>query len=65
MNGLDLIEELRRRGCRLAAIVMTGHTDEASLRRLGGLRTVGVLEKPFSVPELKEMLRRASEVDAP
>jgi FixJ family two-component response regulator len=56
MNGLDLLDELQRRGTRLAAIVISGHTDEGSMRRLAGLRTVGLLEKPFSLAQLKEML---------
>jgi two-component system response regulator FixJ len=58
MSGLDLIEELERRGNALATIVMTGHTDEESLQRLATLRTVGLLEKPFSLAQLREMLAR-------
>ncbi len=60
MNGLDLIAELKRRGCPLPAIVMTGHTDEQSMRRLTSLRAVGLLEKPFSLDQLKEILSRAA-----
>ena len=58
MSGLDLLEALQARGNRMAAIVITGHTDEGSLRRLEGLNTVGLLEKPFSLAQLKEMLAR-------
>jgi FixJ family two-component response regulator len=58
MSGLDLIEELGRRGVSTPSIVMTGHPDEASLRRLETLRTIGLLEKPFSVADLKAMLAR-------
>lgn len=58
MSGLDLLEVLQARGNRMAAIVITGHTDEGSLRRLEGLNTVGLLEKPFSLAQLKEMLGR-------
>ena len=58
MSGLDLIEELQRRETTLATIVMTGHTDEDSLQRLATLRTVGLLEKPFSLVQLREMLAR-------
>jgi two-component system response regulator FixJ len=31
MSGLDLLEELQRRGTMIPAIVITGHTDEGSL----------------------------------
>jgi len=58
MSGLDLLEELERRGISLPAIVMTGHIDERSLQRLGTLHTIGFLEKPFSVRELKAVLER-------
>ena len=60
MSGLDLLEELRHRGSALPAIVITGHTDEGSVQRLAGLNTVGLLEKPFSVAQLKEMLARVT-----
>ena len=58
MSGLDLIEELERRGIALPAIVMTGHADPNTTRRMQSLRTLGCLEKPFSVAQLKELLDR-------
>jgi FixJ family two-component response regulator len=56
MSGLDLIEELERRQSSLKAIVMTGHADPATMRRMTELRTLGCLEKPFSVAQLKDLL---------
>ena len=58
MSGLDLLEALQRRGCAMPAIVITGHTDEGSLERLKRLNAVGLLEKPFSLAQLKDMLAR-------
>jgi|SRR4051794_33646742 FixJ family two-component response regulator len=58
MSGLDLLEHLQQRGSTLPAIVITGHTDQGSLQRLAGLKTAGLLEKPFSLAQLKEMLTR-------
>jgi FixJ family two-component response regulator len=58
MSGLDLIEELARRRLSLPTIVMTGHTDMKSLHRLNELETIGFLEKPFSIAQLKEVLAR-------
>ena len=58
MSGLDLIEELNRRGLSVPTIVMTGHTDVRSVQRLEALSIVGFLEKPFSVEQLREMLDR-------
>ena len=58
MSGLDLIEELGRRQIALPAIVMTGHADPNTMRRLTSLRTIGCLEKPFSVGQLKAIIGR-------
>ena len=59
MSGLDLLETLQWRGVTLPAIIITGHTDEGSVKRLERLRIVGLLEKPFSLPQLRELLSRA------
>jgi FixJ family two-component response regulator len=56
MSGLDLLEELERRQTPLKAIVMTGHADPTTMKRMMTLRTLGCLEKPFSVAQLKELL---------
>jgi FixJ family two-component response regulator len=58
MSGLDLIEELRRRQSPLSIIVMTGHTDSGTLQRLEEIPTLGFLEKPFSVNDLKAVLQK-------
>jgi FixJ family two-component response regulator len=58
MSGLDLLEVLQTRGSMMPAIVITGHTDEGSLERLKRLKAVGLLEKPFSLAQLKAMLAR-------
>ena len=58
MSGLDLLDALRHRGCTLPAIVITGHTDEGALKRLNTLPIVGLLEKPFTLAQLREMLAR-------
>jgi two-component system response regulator FixJ len=58
MSGLDLLDLLRQRGCELPVIVISGHADESSQKRLAGLGAVGLLEKPFSLRQLKEMLSR-------
>jgi FixJ family two-component response regulator len=66
MNGLDLIEELHRRDIHLPAIVMTGHTERASLEeRLQTLQPIGFLEKPFTVTELREALAACQTAGTP
>ena len=56
MSGLELMEELDRRLTPMPAIVMTGHADTQSLNRLHALQPIGLLQKPFSVADLKALL---------
>ena len=56
MSGIDLIEELNRRGLSIPAILMTGHSDPDSMQRLAAFSLIGCLEKPFAVEQLKELL---------
>jgi two-component system response regulator FixJ len=58
MSGIDLLEELNRRGRSLPAIVMTGHSDPHSLQRLAAFPLIGFLEKPFAIEQLKELLEK-------
>lgn len=58
MSGIDLLEELQRRGIAPPVIVMTGHTDMRSTQRLEAFPLIGFLEKPFSMNQLKELLDR-------
>jgi two-component system, LuxR family, response regulator FixJ len=59
MSGLDLLDTLQWRGSTMPAIIISGHTDEGALKRLAGLRTLGLLEKPFSLAQLTKLLTRA------
>lgn len=58
MGGLELLEELARRGCALTTVIMTGHADEDSLRRVVLNGDLTVLEKPFPAERLLEIVRR-------
>jgi FixJ family two-component response regulator len=58
MSGIELIEELQRRGLSVPIIVMTGHTDMESMQRLEPFPLIGILEKPFSVDQLKVLLEK-------
>jgi two-component system response regulator FixJ len=62
-SGLDLQDELRRRGATLPIIVMTGYADVAtSVRALKG-GAVDFLRKPVPPKQLVERVRGAIEVD--
>jgi FixJ family two-component response regulator len=58
MSGVDLVEELSRRGLSAAIIIMTGQADSRSVERLEAFPLIGFLEKPFSVDQLRELLEQ-------
>lgn len=60
MDGFQLLTEMKRRGLRFRALVMTGH-DSAGLRaRALGLGALGVLAKPFDEGVLAAALARTA-----
>lgn len=62
MGGFRLIEELERRGSRLAIAIISGHLDEERISESSGTYPATILEKPFEVERLKDVLRRYFDV---
>lgn len=63
MNGIDLQAALRERSCDVPVIVISGHADvplAVEAMRRGALT---VLEKPFSLEQLKTHIQEALELD--
>jgi two-component system response regulator FixJ len=52
INGLDLQEELTRRGCRLPVVIVTGHADVGLAVRAMKSGAVDFIEKPYSEEDL-------------
>jgi CheY-like chemotaxis protein len=61
MSGHALLRELRSRGNRVPAIVITGYLPDISQEEAAGLMVSVVLAKPFSVSELAAALNRVYE----
>ncbi|HWI29726.1 MAG TPA: response regulator FixJ [Stellaceae bacterium] len=59
MDGLELQEELNRRGFKLPVIIMTGHGDVPIAVRAMKAGASDFLEKPFSDELLLDCVRRA------
>ncbi len=59
IDGLELQNELNRRGSRLAVIIMTGHADVPVAVRAMKAGAADFIEKPFSDEVLLDALRRA------
>lgn len=57
MDGLTVLAALRRDGEHLPAILITGRSDDLMAARAAALGVTAVLEKPFSVPRLVELVR--------
>jgi two-component system response regulator FixJ len=62
MDGLQLQEELIRRGSKLPVIIMTGHGDVPLAVRAMKAGAVDFLEKPFGDDILLESIARAEEL---
>jgi two-component system response regulator FixJ len=59
MDGLELQEELNRRGLRLPVIIMTGHADVPIAVRAMKAGASDFIEKPFSDELLLDCVKRA------
>jgi FixJ family two-component response regulator len=59
MDGLGVIEQLQRDGVSLPAILITGRLDPRIAQRAGELGVRAILEKPFAVARLVELIGSA------
>jgi FixJ family two-component response regulator len=59
MNGLELLETLRRMKVDTAAIVITGRSDTALKARAHRAGALGLLDKPVDEDELLQSIDRA------
>jgi DNA-binding response OmpR family regulator len=57
-DGVDLLARMRREGCQVPAIMMTGSDPTLARARLAraGLDEIALLVKPFAFDELMKML---------
>jgi DNA-binding response OmpR family regulator len=57
-DGVDLISRLRREGCKVPTIMMTGGDPVMARARLAraGLDEIALLEKPFTIDDLMKLL---------
>ena len=60
MSGLELLQELRRIGYMLPAILITGSLDAAALNRARAAGVPRVVEKPYQVEDILNQVRLAS-----
>ncbi len=58
MTGIDVMEDLNRRGCRWPVIVMTAHGDVPKAVKAMKLGALEFIEKPFSPDTLRPALER-------
>ena len=59
MSGLELLDELRRRGLAIPAVIMTGHADVPMAVRAMKSGAVDFLEKPFNNQAMVDAVQRA------
>jgi two-component system response regulator FixJ len=59
LNGLDVVRTLQRDGVFVPAILITGRLDPGIARRAGELGVRAILEKPFPVARLVDLVGSA------
>ncbi|MNC96361.1 response regulator FixJ [compost metagenome] len=57
LDGLGLVAELHRKEAALPTILITGRLDAGIAQRAGELGVLAILEKPFPVTRLVELVR--------
>jgi len=62
MNGLELQEEMVKRGSKLPVIIITGHGDVSMAVRAMKAGAIDFLEKPFDDEVMLDCVRRALDV---
>jgi DNA-binding response OmpR family regulator len=62
MHGLDVLEELNKRGYRIPTIVMTFHGSEETAIRAFRLGAVDYLIKPFEIEDMLNAIDRALQI---
>jgi signal transduction histidine kinase/CheY-like chemotaxis protein len=58
MNGVDLALELRRRGCAVPIVFVSGYAEHDLVERTRGISRSRCLQKPFTSDELSESLEK-------
>ena len=59
MSGLELLQELRKRGCTVPVVIITAHGDVATARAALKAKAADFLEKPIDDDILIDVLRDA------
>ena len=59
MSGIELLETMRRRGDMLPVIVISGRIDSMTRNRARAAGALAVVEKPYQVEEVLDLVRRA------
>ena len=59
MNGLDVVDQLQKRGVRVPTILISGRLDTNIKERASRLGVTSVIEKPFAPHRLIDLIRTA------
>jgi DNA-binding response OmpR family regulator len=65
MNGLEVVEDLRRRADALPVIIVTAHTDGAARVGAAAAGAIAFLEKPHGADEVLAWVRQVSRAADP
>lgn len=60
MDGIELVQQLRRAGRQHCVVFMSAHDDEITRRRIAQIGRIELLRKPFAVDQVIAALARAT-----
>lgn len=62
-SGMEVLQEVTNRGCELPVVFMSGMARVSEAVQALKLGSIDFVEKPFDVPQIAEVLRRAVNLD--
>lgn len=60
MNGIEAAQAIQQTAPELAIVLMSGAMPLAQVNRIRQIRTFALLQKPFQLSELRDVIRQAS-----
>lgn len=63
MSGIDLLQQLAQRGCRLPVVFMSGLASVTAAVKAIQLGSIDFLEKPFEMAQMVDAVQKALEID--
>jgi len=65
INGDEVFDEIRKMDAHVPVVLMTGFSEQEASTRFGGNSLAGLLQKPFRIEAVRELLQQVFSVERP